>query len=163
MSYELEVEPFEFEMEQAAPAAASELTADLFYLNVAGTRSGKFPATPILSFSQEVRSPRDIATGQASGKRQHQPLRLLIPWGPGSLLLFHAAVLNEELSISVDMERAGGETVRDVIQLQKAFVVSLRQFGEPADGGVKLVSKAEVSFNFRKLSFKLAGVEVMDN
>lgn len=31
--------------------------------------------------SSNVQSPRDVATGQASGKRQHKPIRVIKEWG----------------------------------------------------------------------------------
>ena len=50
--------------------------------NITASREAPAPragsSTPIEStlFSHEVKSPRDVATGQATGKRQHQPLRM---------------------------------------------------------------------------------------
>jgi hypothetical protein len=37
-----------------------------------------------LSFTYEVKSPRDVATGQASGKRTHKPLTITKEWGPST-------------------------------------------------------------------------------
>jgi hypothetical protein len=39
---------------------------------------------PVLAFQYGVKSPCDAATGQASGKRQHQPIVITKAWGTAS-------------------------------------------------------------------------------
>lgn len=36
----------------------------------------------------EVRSPRDVASGQATGKRMHRPLKIIKEWGPATPQLY---------------------------------------------------------------------------
>src|SRR5690349_9689461 len=51
----------------------------------------------LLTFSYGVESPRDISSGQASGKRQHQPVTITKEWGASSPQLFQALWTNEVL------------------------------------------------------------------
>ncbi len=39
------------------------------------------------SAEYSVKAPRDLATGQSSGKRMHKPLTVIKEWGPGTPLL----------------------------------------------------------------------------
>jgi type VI secretion system secreted protein Hcp len=78
--------------------------ANQSYMTIAGTKQGKFKGqsqsgkfTPILSFDMSMQSPRDAATGQASGKRQHKPIAVLVPWTTACPQLFTAMMTNESL------------------------------------------------------------------
>jgi type VI secretion system secreted protein Hcp len=53
---------------------------------------------PILSFNLQVVAPRDAQTGQASGKRQHQPVVITKQWDSSSPKLFQCVATNETLS-----------------------------------------------------------------
>ena len=78
-----------------------------FYVSIEGTKQGKFKGEstreahrdkiPALAFSYEVTSPRDVATGQASGRRQHGPVTFVKAWGAASPQLFQALTTNEVL------------------------------------------------------------------
>lgn len=57
--------------------------AQNYYMKIEGTKQGAFKGQVsrkggawirLLSYSQGMQSPRDVATGQASGKRQHKPV-----------------------------------------------------------------------------------------
>jgi hypothetical protein len=39
------------------------------------------PIESAMNFEHEVKSPRDVATGQASGKRQHGSIKIVKEWG----------------------------------------------------------------------------------
>lgn len=62
-----------------------------FYVSIEGSKQGKFKGESAreahkgkigaIGFSHEVASPRDVATGQASGKRQHMPITFVKEWG----------------------------------------------------------------------------------
>ncbi len=78
-----------------------------FYVKMKGKKQGDFKGESIrkewdkwmtgLSFEYSVQAPRDIATGQASGKRQHSPVIFTKEWGASSPLLLQALVSNEIL------------------------------------------------------------------
>src|ERR1035437_1573573 len=67
-----------------AGLAIAAQAAPMAYMTVTATKQGQFKgdtvgkerkdAIIVLGFTLEMDSPHDIATGQASGKRQHKPL-----------------------------------------------------------------------------------------
>jgi hypothetical protein len=59
----------------ASPAAAYNVTATFTGLDPATSKS--WTVTSLIAGVEHITSPRDIATGQASGKRQHEPLRVV--------------------------------------------------------------------------------------
>jgi type VI secretion system secreted protein Hcp len=62
------------------------------YLTIRGVKQGTFKGgsphhddwIEVLSFTYSVESPRDASTGQASGKRQYSPIKIVKEWGAGS-------------------------------------------------------------------------------
>jgi type VI secretion system secreted protein Hcp len=77
-----------------------------------------------------VQSPRDAATGQASGKRQHKPVQIVAEWGTATPQLFQALVSNEvlaEVTIEfVDTNKDGKSYVRQTKKLANATISNLR-------------------------------------
>lgn len=79
-----------------------------FYVTIEGTRQGAFKGESVreahsnkiagLSYRHAIKSPRDISTGQASGKRQHGPISITKEWGAASPQLFQALCTNEVLT-----------------------------------------------------------------
>lgn len=112
-----------------------------FYVTIEGTKQGKFKGESIreahkekiagLSFSYEVSSPRDLATGQASGKRQHKPVVFTKEWGAATPQILQALVTNEVLkSVLFEFIRTtpdGAEEVHHTIKLVNATVSNIRQ------------------------------------
>src|SRR5689334_16128763 len=78
-----------------------------FYVTVEATKQGRLKGESVrdahrdaltgISFHYAVSSPRDMASGQASGRRQHQPVVFVKEWGAASPQLFQALVTNEVL------------------------------------------------------------------
>ena len=58
-------------------------------------RSGHSDKTEVLGYIMEVKSPRDVATGQASGKKQYQPIIIWKASGASSPQFFKAVTTNE--------------------------------------------------------------------
>ena len=54
---------------------------------VSACAEGGKALSPAEVASHTITSPRDVATGQASGKRQHQPVRITKEWGAASPVL----------------------------------------------------------------------------
>ena len=112
-----------------------------------------------LSFAYEVKSPRDVATGQPSGKRQHMPIRFVKEWGAATPQIFTALTTNEVLpTVSFEFTRTnanGEEYVYYSIKLTDASISDLRQFtsDNPAGGtkGGSSMELEEVSLTFRKI------------
>jgi type VI secretion system secreted protein Hcp len=78
------------------------------YMSITGSKQGAFKGESmqdprkhkiaILSLAYELSSPRDPRTGQASGKRQHQPITIVKDLGAASPQIFQALITNEVLT-----------------------------------------------------------------
>ncbi|MEI7554584.1 type VI secretion system tube protein TssD [Candidatus Chlorohelix sp.] len=142
-----------------------------FYVTVEGTKQGKFKGESLQSknankiegirFSYGVTSPRDIATGQASGKRQHKPVTFTKEWGAATPQFFQAATTNEVLkSVLFEFTKSnanGEEYVYYTIKLTNATVSninyaedSLAKSGDPSNG----LALEEISFTFQKIEIE---------
>jgi type VI secretion system secreted protein Hcp len=139
-----------------------------FYVTIEGTKQGKFKGESVrgpqnqdklegLRFFYQVTSPRDVATGQASGKRQHSDMIFTKEWGAASPQIYQAMVTNEVLK-SVVFEfvkpnQRGQEIVFQTIKLTNAAVSSVKQYiefstpGEPPDPR----ALEDVGFTFQKI------------
>lgn len=82
------------------------------FVKITGTKQGQFKSPngksaagpggiPVLRFESLASAPRDLATGQSSGKRQWQPIRLTKEWDAASPQLLAALTTNEVLSTVV--------------------------------------------------------------
>jgi type VI secretion system secreted protein Hcp len=120
---------------------------------------------PVLSFSNEVQSPRDIATGMPSGKRQWGPVKILKEWGAASPQGLTSCVTNEilpDVKIEFTKTDAGGkEYVYQKLSLTNATIASVRRFtGDDSTGegssrhtsSVDTMELEEWSFTFLKIS-----------
>jgi type VI secretion system secreted protein Hcp len=145
-----------------------------FLVAIKGKKQGAFKGeSPVeahknkiegLSFEYEVKSPRDLATGQASGKRQHQPVTIVKEWGAATPQLFTACVTNEvlpEVTFEfVKTNQNGEQYTFHKIKLTDATISTVRQF---TSGGTEGASSAKhsssgetkeleaISFTFRKI------------
>lgn len=147
--------------------------ASEFYVTIEGTQQGQLKGESIrdahrdkmagLSFRYAVGSPREAATGQASGKRQHQPISFVKEWGPASPQLFTAALTNESLkSVLFEFmktdERSGEEVVFHTIKLTNAFVTTIEQYIDPGTESHDTVALEKVSLSFQRIEIaNLAG------
>jgi type VI secretion system secreted protein Hcp len=140
-------------------------------MTVDGTKQGKFKGeslkqgntdkTEVIAYTQEIKSPRDIASGQASGKRQHQPLTIWKVAGATSPQFFQAVITNEVLrNVTIEYYKTDEDTKTEVLQykieLTNATVSNYRQImGMPESGGFKATSPGlyeEISFTFQKIT-----------
>jgi type VI secretion system secreted protein Hcp len=123
--------------------------------DVKGSTKGKNEGKiAVYAWRWEVNSPRDVATGHASGKRQHKPLHVKIPAGGYTPQLATALYTNELLTEVVlefyrPQQNGSGEWEKYfTIKLADASVATMTssagfEEGEPQD---------EVSFTFRKIT-----------
>ncbi|MDB5101997.1 MAG: Hcp family type secretion system effector [Cyanobacteria bacterium RYN_339] len=123
-----------------------------------GDHKGQTAAT---GFSYEVSSPRDAASGMASGKRMHKPICISKEWDAASPQLMQALATNENLStVSIDFVTAnliGKQTTQYTVKLTNASLASLTQASgdlisdkTPTDSG----TREELAFTFQKIEFK---------
>jgi len=134
------------------------------YLTIKGSKQGKFKGEsnrssahdkiPLLSFSYEVRAPRDVASGQASGKRQHRVLTVVKEWGAASPQIFQALTSNEVLnSVVIEaMETAadGSEHVKGTFTLTNAVISRVNKHPFTGKGSSDTVE--EVTFAYENIS-----------
>jgi type VI secretion system secreted protein Hcp len=148
-----------------------------FHLSIKGKTQGQFKGEgvlnrrkdswiPALGFEYEIKSPRDAATGQRSGKRQHSPITIVKEWGAATPQIFTALVTNEVLSeVVFEFTRTnsnGEEYVFHKIKLTDGTVSQIKQFtgGDASTdsatsakhtGAGKRLEMEAVSFTFYKI------------
>jgi type VI secretion system secreted protein Hcp len=124
-----------------------------------GGQQGKIEG---IKFFYQVSSPRDVATGQATGRRQYSPITFTKEWGAASPQLVQAAVTNEVLrSVTFEFVKTnlnGKEITYETITLTNATVASIKRYiaipigTEPPDQR----ALEDVSLTFQKIEIKNA-------
>ncbi|HET7467707.1 MAG TPA: type VI secretion system tube protein TssD [Candidatus Dormibacteraeota bacterium] len=115
------------------------------------TLAGKGASSTIavVAYQYSVTSPRDLATGQASGKRQHHPVVITHELGNSSPQFFEAIVTNEVLDKVVinfaKTDASGKLTTFYVVTLRDATVSEFKQY---SSGNSVL---EDISFTFRQI------------
>lgn len=152
------------------------------YVSIKGNKQGQFKGEavqtgrqdkwiPVSSFTMGVKSPRDIATGQPSGKRQYAPITIVKEWGAASPQGLASGAANEILSeVVIEFTKTtpqGEEYIYQTVTLTDATIDEIQRFaGGPtaeAEAAAALrpvgtnVGKANTlelerwSFTFRKI------------
>jgi len=149
---------------QQPPSAEQGFPVTAIFVAVKGKTQGSFKGEgatdkqqfAALALDYEVKSPRDSATGQASGKRQHLPLSVVKEWGAATPQLFQALVTNEVLE-TVDIDcyghsAEGKEAIAHRVKLSNAHVVSIQQVGGTKAASPPGLRELEtVAFAFEKI------------
>ena len=147
-----------------APVVA---VAGPIYVTVEGVNQGVFRGEALaeqhqdklvaISYNHKVLSPRDAATGQASGKRQHSPVVIEKAIGAASPQLMQALISNETLP-SVVFEFQGKDSVEYTVELSNATVGRIVQStdqGADTGGTTSQTGVFEkVSFFYEKITFE---------
>ncbi len=107
----------------------------------------------------EISSPRDAASGRATGKRQHKPLVITKEIDQSSPALYSALVSNETLTgWELQFWRAGATGVEEhyyTIKLTNASVATI-EFVQPNTKNPELAKYAEhenVAFTYQKIEW----------
>lgn len=113
-----------------------------FYFSIEGSTQGQFKGESRresradtwmvgLGFEHAIEAPRDVATGRASGKRQHGPIRVTKEWGPATPQILQALATHEILPSVVfeflKTDESGQEYVYYTIRLTNAVVLGVSQ------------------------------------
>jgi type VI secretion system Hcp family effector len=116
-------------------------------LSAQGTNSSQIAdGIALVGLDWIVESPRDAATGQATGKRQHKPIVITIPADAASILLLGAIFTNEHLdSVELGLRHEGAAVDYMTIALTDADVALVHRFTE---GGLEY---DEVSFVYQQI------------
>jgi len=134
---------------------------------VRGGQQGKIEG---IKFLYQVGSPRDLATGQATGRRQHSPITFTKEWDAASPQLVQAAVTNEVLrSVTFEFVKTnptGKEIIYETITLTNATVASIKRYIATPTGSEQPDQRAleDVTLTFQKIEIKntVAGTASMD-
>ncbi|MCY1057277.1 type VI secretion system tube protein TssD [Nannocystis sp. SCPEA4] len=116
------------------------------------TQKGRENSIAILSLNHEVLSPRDPASGQATGKRMHKPFIITKELDKSTPLL-QQAFLNDELLTSVELNVVGPgakgiQSTIYTVKLTNASIASIKLVPGPED---KLVQ--EISLTYQKIEW----------
>jgi type VI secretion system secreted protein Hcp len=141
-----------------------------FYVKVKGQKQGDFKnetprekhqgKIPGISFYYQVSSPRDSASGQASGKRTHHPVTFVKEWGASTPQFFQALATNEVLPSVlfefVKTDKNGEEYVYHTIKLVNATVSNIKQYLTPgtASASHDVHELEEISFTFQRIEIE---------
>ena len=148
-----------------------------FYISITGTKQGKFKgdaggekgSKPSrakgkiagIKYSAETTSPRDPATGQATGKRIHKPIVITKEWDAASPQIFSALVTNETLKSVlfefVKADAAGHEEIYYTVTLTNAVVSNVHSYLDLTDtSGDKFDAREleDVSFVFQRIEIE---------
>ena len=112
----------------------------------------------VRSFNASVTSPRDLASGQASGRRQYKPLVVTKKMDAATPLLHKALATNETLpSVVLVIYRPGTTTPDETITLTNATV---SEIGNSDSGAGDALPLETLSFTFQtiKYEFSFGGV-----
>jgi type VI secretion system secreted protein Hcp len=125
------------------------------------TQKGRENTILVHSFDVEVSVPFDPASGQATGKRQHQPIVILKDVDLASPRLWSALVTNESLVTCVldfwvpAATPAGTDTKVYTVSLTNALITSIHEFmaddEPPADTDQPM--QEEVAFTYQKIQW----------
>jgi type VI secretion system secreted protein Hcp len=150
---------------QQPPPAEQGFPVTAIFVAVKGKTQGSFKGEggaadkqhfAALALDYEVKSPRDSATGQVSGRRQHLPLSVVKEWGAATPQLFQALVTNEVLeTVVIDCyghSAEGKEAIAHRVKLSDAHVVSIQQVGGTKAASPPGLRELEtVAFAFEKI------------
>jgi len=143
------------------------------YLRLVGEKSGEIKGSVVqkgregrimvIAVSHEVVSPRDPASGLATGKRQHKALVVTKELDRASVLLHQAQARNESLkdcelqfwAPNLKGAGAGTEVQHFTIKLTNASIASIRtQMPNNRDAELtKLETFEEVAFTYQKIEW----------
>ncbi|MBC7875487.1 MAG: type VI secretion system tube protein Hcp [Ferruginibacter sp.] len=141
-------------------------------LSAEGTKQGKFKGestkskfsdrSEIAGYVQEVSSPRDAASGMATGKRTHQPVLVLKQSGAASPQFFQALTSNEVLKkVVIDFykpDASGAEMNYYTVTLENVSVSGYKQFIGPLENEkfnpANTILYDEIKLTFQKITIE---------
>ncbi len=144
------------------------------YLSLTGTQQGKIEGSAtqkgregkiiVIAAEHAVTSPRDVASGQATGRRQHRPFVITKEIDRSSPLLYEAWV-NDELLSTWELQfwapatggttAAGKEVMRYTVRLSNAVICDIRfhMLNNKNPELMRFAEYEEVSFVYQKIEW----------
>jgi type VI secretion system secreted protein Hcp len=139
------------------------------HLNLEGTKCGKVKGSVqqqgredsimVIAVEHVVASPRDAASGQASGKRQHKPLTITKWVDKSSPVLYQILVTNEVIkTLKLDFYQTtpeGAEEIFYTIELENATIseIKLVMLNNKYPDNMQHKEQENVSFTYQKITW----------
>ncbi len=152
------------------------------FATVTGAKQGPFKGEstqksfenkiPGVGLSFGVTSPHDANTGQATGKRQHQPIVFTKEWGVSSPQFYAAAYTNETLTTVLfevyTTSPAGIQRVDHTVKLTNAILSAVQDsllLGESGGPVIDTRDLQQISFVFEKIEIAsvIGGTSAIDD
>ena len=145
------------------------------YMFITGQKQGKFQGEgagewkswiPVLAFTMELDVPTDLATGQVSGKRLHQPITVIKTWGAASCQALTACATNEDLpTVSIQflsVDATGKESAFQNVNLTNASLRGVRRYIGDPQSAQGLQPSASGATGLEQWSFVYQKIDVED-
>jgi type VI secretion system secreted protein Hcp len=150
------------------PFAKSDNSGRRMFMTVVGKTQGQFSGESntnrmeVTGFEMEVNAPRDIATGQASGKRQRFPIMVQKATSLASIQFYKALTTNEQLtSVTLEVYKpstSGSNILEYKIVMTNAFVSYFKQiFGDDQKGFID-----SIKITSQTISLTYGGISTSD-
>lgn len=128
------------------------------------TQKGREGWIAVYAFHHEIVSPRDVASGLATGKRQHKPLGITKEIDKSTVPLLQALVTNENLTeviirfFGADAKGAGVEKLIYTITLTNASISGIAEdmLNNKTDDGAKMPVLEMISITYQKIEWTWA-------
>ena len=140
------------------------------------TQKGREKTILVHGFEAQITSPRDVGSGAATGKRQHQPIRIVKEIDKASPRLWQALITNEVLSncvvkffspVGSPAIGVAGEVQHYTVTLTNASIVSMRQTmaENEIQANVALPLTEELLLSYQKIEWTWndGGITAMDD
>lgn len=135
------------------------------------TQKGREDTIMVIAVDHEIVSPRDAASGQATGKRQHKPLTITKEIDKSTPLLRTVLTTNENLpEVTLNFyaaSRAGAEAQHFTIKLKNARIAGIRHVmpNNKDPELTKLAAYEQVSFVYEEITWTWndGGLSATDN
>jgi type VI secretion system secreted protein Hcp len=111
------------------PGASDPAPLVIGTLSASGVHAGVIAdGIDVVDFTWGIEMPRDLATGQATGKRQHKPLVVTIPSDPASVRLTGALIVNHNLdTVELTLRHQGEPGPYQTVTLEDAKLLSIER------------------------------------
>jgi len=135
------------------------------------TVKGQEGAIQVDSISHEIMSPRDVATGLPSGKRQHKPLVLTVRMDKSFPILYNVLVMNENLSqvelrvLAPTTNGTGAVSLQRKVVLTNANIADIKQYTVDGTNGSANYDVLQISLTYQKIEWTWVdgGITAMDD
>jgi type VI secretion system secreted protein Hcp len=142
------------------PASAADAATSVFLelkgakmgdIKGGASKKGREGALEVIAVSHEIVSPRDAASGMATGRRQHKPIVLTVRVDQSLPLLYAALTSNESLTATIPfiVRDDGKDAVEWQIKLTNARISGIKLSATGADAS----DVVDVSFVYQKIEW----------